>query len=140
LSALMLRSKAHWGYDNAFLEACRHTLVVPETLIATGQVLVADDDGWAVGVAAVIGSAPEMELDVCFVEPVAMGAGVGRLLVDAASALARRQGAETMVVQSDPNAEPFYARLGAVRIGEVQSDIEAGRLLPLLRFELGPRE
>lgn len=35
LSRLAIRSKSHWGYDDAFLEACRAELtVVPEDLDA----------------------------------------------------------------------------------------------------------
>ncbi len=132
LSALMLRSKAHWGYNQAFLDACRDVLVVEEAMIASGDVLVADDGAHPVGVAAVIGDAPEVELDVCFVEPEAIGTGVGRMLVEAACRLALRRGARTMRVESDPHAVPFYARLGAVPIGEVASGVEAGRTLPLL--------
>ena len=136
LSALMLRSKAYWGYDDAFLEKCREVLVIPETMIATGDVLVAELEGTIVGVAAVTDEPPEVELDVCFVDPSAIGAGVGRVLVDAAKSLARTTGARTMRVQSDPNAEAFYARLGAVRIGEMPSDIDPNRPLPLLLFDL----
>jgi GNAT superfamily N-acetyltransferase len=137
LSALMLRSKAHWGYDDAFLEACRPWLVVTEASIAAGDVVVAERDGVAVGVASVIDEPPEVELDVCFVDPVAIGDGVGRLLVDAARDLARARGATAMRVQSDPHAESFYARLGAVHVGDVVSAVDPGRRLPLLRFDLG---
>jgi predicted N-acetyltransferase YhbS len=57
------------------------------------------------------------------------------VLVETAIARARDVGACTMRVVSDPNAEAFYARLGAVRVGEVPSDVPA-RVLPLLRFDL----
>jgi hypothetical protein len=40
-----------------------------------------------------------------------------------------------MRVVADPNAEAFYARLGAVRVGAVPSDV-ADRSLPMLRFDL----
>jgi N-acetylglutamate synthase-like GNAT family acetyltransferase len=136
LSALMLRSKAHWGYDDAFMDACRTVLVIPEAQIAAGEVLVAERDGDVVGVAAITDAPPEMELDVCFVDPVAIGHGVGRMLVDAAKRRARDAGAHRMRVQSDPNAEQFYVALGAVRVGEAASEIDARRLLPVLRFDL----
>jgi GNAT superfamily N-acetyltransferase len=136
LSALMLRSKAHWGYDDAFIDACRQVLTIPEAMIAAGEVLVAERDGAVVGVAAVTDEPPEVELDVCFVEPLAIGGGVGRVLVNAACARARAAGARSMRVQSDPNAQAFYEALGATHIGEMQSEVDPDRMLPVLRFDL----
>ena len=41
LTALCLRSKAHWGYDAAFMRLCVPSLTVSEQSIAEGRVLVA---------------------------------------------------------------------------------------------------
>jgi N-acetylglutamate synthase-like GNAT family acetyltransferase len=135
LSALMRRSKAHWGYDAALLESWRAELAVSEAMIARGEVFVAQRDGDVLGVAAVVDEPPDVELDTCFVEPAAIGTGVGRVLVETAIARARDAGAHTMRVVADPNAEAFYARLGAVRVGAVPSSVP-DRSLPVLRFDL----
>ena len=42
-----------------------------------------------------------------------------------------------MSIQSDPYAEGFYLAMGAVRVGELESTVTPGRMLPLLRFDLG---
>jgi GNAT superfamily N-acetyltransferase len=133
---LMWRSKAHWGYDDDFLAACRVVLDVSPDAIAAGRVLAAERAGVVVGVAAVTGSAVAAELDVCFVDPPAIGTGVGRALVDASCALARVLGAQSLRVESDPNAETFYATMGAVRVGDVASGVDPNRRLPVLRFDL----
>jgi len=40
-------------------------------------------------------------------------------------------------LSADPNAEGFYQRMGATRIGEVRSEIEGqARVLPRMRIEL----
>src|SRR3546814_14021028 len=39
LSALALRSKAYWGYDSAFLQACRDDLTGRTTAAAAGRVV-----------------------------------------------------------------------------------------------------
>jgi hypothetical protein len=44
-----------------------------------------------------------------------------------------------LLILSDPFAEAFYARLGAVRIGEGPSDAIPGRLLPLLEYAIPHR-
>ena len=132
LSALALRSKAHWGYDEAFLEACREELAVAEADIAAGLVAVAEDAGAVLGFATVRLEAPA-ELEALFVDPAVMGKGAGRALVAWARETARAAGVASLLVESDPNAEPFYLRHGAVRIGERTSP-STGRALPLLRL------
>ena len=42
LTALCVRSKAHWGYDAAFMRMSAAALTVSEADIAAGRVLVAD--------------------------------------------------------------------------------------------------
>jgi GNAT superfamily N-acetyltransferase len=41
LGALALRSKAHWGYDQAFLDACREELTIPAAQITAKRTYVA---------------------------------------------------------------------------------------------------
>jgi hypothetical protein len=48
-----------------------------------------------------------------------------------------REGARRLLIEADPNAERFYERLGAQRIGEAPSTAVPGRLLPLLEFTIG---
>lgn len=50
---------------------------------------------------------------------------------------ARRLGFTRLTIDADPNAEPFYRAMGAVRIGAVPSGSVPGRELPLLEVSLG---
>lgn len=72
-----------------------------------------------------------------FVEPDAIGRGVGRTLFEHTVAQARRLGFTALTIDADPNAEPFYVAMGALRIGATPSGSIPGRELPLLRIELG---
>ena len=132
LSALAWCSKAHWGYDAAFLERCGAELAVTEADVARGNVTVAERDGALLGFAALSLDAPA-ELEALFVEPAAMGQGVGAALVEHARSAARRAGVDALLVESDPNAEAFYRRQGAEPVGERRSPT-SGRRLPLLRL------
>ena len=76
------------------------------------------------------------ELDALFVEPAAMGQGVGRRLWQHAVATAATLGYSEIVLQSDPQAEGFYLAMGARRAGESESTVMPGRMLPLMRFRL----
>jgi GNAT superfamily N-acetyltransferase len=137
LTALCVRSKAHWGYDDAFMRSSRASLTVSDTDIASGRVLVATDDDRIAGVARV---EPDGELGVMFVDPPAMGRGAGRMLFDAAAALARRLGARSMPILADPNAAPFYERMGARFVSHAPSDAIPGRTLPLYEYDLTNEE
>lgn len=49
LSDLALRSKAHWSYDAAFLEACRDDLTISGDDIGRGLVFVLEEGGHVIG-------------------------------------------------------------------------------------------
>ena len=137
LTALCVRSKAHWGYDAAFMQLSTASLTVSDARIASGSVLVAAEEDRIVGMAEV---EPDGELGKMFVDPPAMGRGVGRLLFKAAVSMARRLGARTMAILADPNAAPFYERLGARFVSQAPSDAIPGRSLPLYEYVLTPEE
>jgi predicted N-acetyltransferase YhbS len=139
ISALCMRSKAHWGYDEAFLKACEHELTITPERIARGRVLVAiEGDDALVGMAA----AEPMEVDgafdlaLLFIEPKAIRRGVGEKLFAAMVAHIAQEDARYLRIESDPFAAGFYVRLGARRIGDVPSATAPNRMLPLFEFEI----
>lgn len=130
ISDLALRSKAHWGYDAEFLEACRDELTVGASEVARRRAMVADRDGQILGFTTLEGEPPTGVLGMMFVEPQAIGQGIGRLLFERTVAAGGDLGFTQLTIDADPNAEPFYRAMGAVRIGNVPSDSIAGRVLP----------
>jgi GNAT superfamily N-acetyltransferase len=139
LTALCMRSKAHWGYDAAFMRKSAAALLVSEASIAAGRVLVATDDaGRTIGTVSVAEDDEEAELALMFVDPPAIGGGTGRKLFEAAVSLARRLGYRRMTILADPNAAPFYERMGARFLRNAPSDAIPGRTLPLYEYDLTP--
>lgn len=136
LSALCLRSKAVWGYDAAFLEACRGELAFDPRDLAASRIAVAARGHSVVGVAQVRTAGREADLLKLFVEPAAMRSGVGQALFAWAIGVARERGAQRMTIEADPDAAPFYRRFGARDAGLVPSGSIAGRWLPKLIVEL----
>jgi len=137
LTALCVRSKAHWGYDAAFMKLSAAALAVSEDDIAAGRVLVAVDDAdHVIGMACVLTEGDTADLDALFIDPPAIGSGAGRALFDAAVALARRQGARRMTILADPNAAAFYERLGARYLRNAPSGAIPGRTLPFYEYDL----
>ncbi len=49
---------------------------------------------------------------------------------------ARRLGATELLIEADPDAEPFYLKMGAERRTEVPSESVPGHMLPLLALAL----
>ncbi|UCC73006.1 MAG: GNAT family N-acetyltransferase [Gemmatimonadota bacterium] len=136
LSALAFRSKVHWGYDREFMEACREALTLTVEFISGSDVYVMEVEGQVVGFYTIAPWNWGLELTHFFVDPSAMGNGLGRRLWDDAVQRAAALGHSQLLIQSDPFAEGFYLRLGAERIGEVPSEAQPGRMLPLLVFPL----
>jgi GNAT superfamily N-acetyltransferase len=134
LSALAMRSKAHWGYGHRFLERVRSAVSITPTEVAEDVVMVAEVGGVAVGFHHLVGGPPRTELAHLFVEPAFIGSGVGRLLWDHAVGEARAIGSTALWFEADPNAEGFYRHLGARVTGSVET--RPGRRLPVMTLDL----
>jgi hypothetical protein len=150
LTDLCRRSKAHWGYDPDLLERWASDLAVTPQDIARDAVLLAelghadgDSQPRIVGFARISrGSASQLDrpapakLDDLWVEPGDIGSGVGRTLFEASCEVARTLPADQLLIVADPNAEGFYLRMGARRVGEEASEVVEGRRLPMLMLDL----
>ncbi len=136
LTDLCLRSKAVWGYDQQFMEACTRELTFTPTDLLARNIQVADADGRVIGVVELALESGDAELAKLFVEPSHMGTGAGRKLFEWAKATARASGASILTIDADPGAANFYRRMGAVDDGVVQSGSIPGRALPRLALRL----
>ncbi|QUL38081.1 GNAT family N-acetyltransferase [Erythrobacter sp. JK5] len=135
-SALCLRSKAHWGYDQAFIDACRNELTLTPADLAESAVALALSGDTMVGLGQISHKSGVAELDKLFVEPEWIGRGIGKVLFDWSTGKARSLGARTMLVTADPYAVPFYEKMGFELIGEEPSASIPGRVLPVYRLTL----
>ena len=49
INAMIMRSKAHWGYDEAFMEACREELSLSAVRLLSDNLRVLANDNAVVG-------------------------------------------------------------------------------------------
>lgn len=139
LSGLAMRSKAHWGYSEKFMEACRQELLVTKEMIESkaNYYAVAEDRGVMTGFYSLSGlSESNIELGLLFVEPKIIGTGIGRILMTHAKNHAVTSGGRTLYFQGDPNAEGFYKAVGATLTGKQESSSIPGRFLPTFLISL----
>lgn len=137
LGEVALRSKAHWGYDEAFLDACRSELTFSPQDAATRRIVVAESTAGVLGFYSLDGQPPRGQLGNLWVVPEAIGTGLGRRLWQHAVATARQAGFASLRIEADPNALGFYRAMGAEQVGEAPSGSIPGRMVPELLFDLG---
>ncbi len=134
LSTVARTSKAHWGYAKETLESWRDDLTLTAGDLDHMVVHVATIDGAIAGFYAIVPPAGEnWSLEHFWVLPQYMHRGVGRALLAHALTTA---GDCSVAVDADPNAENFYLRCGARRVGEILAPIagNSGRVRPQLIF------
>jgi GNAT superfamily N-acetyltransferase len=137
LTEIAHTAKRHWGYPERWIESWRDILTMRPDFIAGNVAYSAIEAGRAVGFYLLTTEADGLHLDHLWIAPHAMGRGIGRALFEHAVGQARGLGHRILKIEADPNAEGFYARMGARRVGEAVTEIEGQRReLPLLLYEL----
>ena len=113
LTAIAFAAKRHWGYPERWLESWRDDLTVSPAFVDSHETYAAIIDGRTVGFYALRQKGDRLNLLHMWVLPDAMGRGVGRSLFLHAIERTKALGFGELEIESDPNAEGFYQRLGA---------------------------
>jgi ribosomal protein S18 acetylase RimI-like enzyme len=138
LTGLALASKAAWGYDASFMEACRCELTITPQSILRQPTHVLERSGEALGFYQLRIEDALAEVAQFFIAPATLRRGLGRRLWRHLEATARAAGATRLEVDSDPHAEAFYLAMGMRRVGASPSGSIAGSMLPRLSKQTAP--
>jgi GNAT superfamily N-acetyltransferase len=136
ITALALRSKRLWGYDESFMARVTADMTLRSADLERDFVEVLEAAGRILGFYRLQRRPGCAWLEDLFIDPVAVRSGHGRRLFERACQVARAWGYTILELESDPNAEPFYVRWGAQRVGTRPSKPIPGRMLPWLRVRL----
>lgn len=136
LTALARRSKAHWGYSAAFMAACAEELTITADRIVSETYFVAEQDGEIFGMAGIAACDEGWEISNMFIAPKQIGTGLGGKLFQTLVDEARRRDIRELLIDADPNARPFYERMGAIFRHMTPSGSIEGREIPHLVLEL----
>jgi N-acetylglutamate synthase-like GNAT family acetyltransferase len=128
---LTFESKSHWAYDRDFVRRWAEGL----SFESADERWVAELDGEIVAWAALIPPAAGVAvLDDLWVDPAAMGRGLGSRLFLVAADRARELGAERLEWGAEPNAIGFYEKLGGRKLRDHVT--EWGRVAPWMGLDL----
>ncbi|KPK47508.1 MAG: hypothetical protein AMS22_16515 [Thiotrichales bacterium SG8_50] len=129
-------SKRYWGYPDEWLELWEHEMTITPETIRSRDFYVGRKEKELVFFYS-IRQLPEnsYELEDCWVASQYIGKGYGRILFEHLNATLKSLNCHLLVIVSDPYAEGFYRRMGAVRVGEKPSTIK-GRFLPVLEYKV----
>ncbi len=137
LTEIAHAAKRHWGYPEKWIEHWKDDLTITPDFIASNEMYVAVTGEEIAGCCALVMRDSLAELEHMWIRPEHMGNGVGRALFQQIVERATTQNAKVVELSADPNAEGFYQRMGATRIGEVRSEIEGQpRVLPRMSVDL----
>jgi N-acetylglutamate synthase-like GNAT family acetyltransferase len=137
LTSIAHAAKRHWNYPEAWIEHWKTDLTITPEFIVNHEVYVAVIDAAIAGCCALVVSDSLAELEHMWIDPQQMGNGVGRALFEHTKYRARQLGLRELELSADPNAEGFYERMGAKRVGEVKADMDGQpRVLPRMKVNV----
>jgi GNAT superfamily N-acetyltransferase len=124
LTELAFAAKALWGHSEAQLSTWANDLRISPKSILSEPTFVIEEEHGPVGVVQLGTKIRPWSIEHLWVHPSAVRRGLGSQLVRHVLRYARERGQSELQVDSDPQAEQFYLRLGARRVGEVAAPIE----------------
>src|SRR6185295_4784670 len=137
LTQIALDAKRHWGYPEHWIKHWESDLTVSPDFIDKHHVYVAEDEGEIRGFYALCLNGDKAELEHMWVRPTYIGTGIGKELFLDAMERASKMNVSEVELSADPNAAGFYERLGAKKIGDVESEIEGqARTLPRMKIDV----
>lgn len=130
LSGLAMRSKSYWPYPAEYLEKCIDVLHLTDEDILSWPVFVAEQFDEVLGFFALKKINGENQLDHLWIDPRYIGKGIGKILFNSSILEAKKMEWHQFKIAADPYAEKFYLKMGAIKIGTVQSRIKPDLFLP----------
>ena len=138
LTQIAFAAKRHWGYPERWIQLWSPLLTITPELIEQHETYVAyEEDDKPVGFCAISIEAEKASVEHLWVLPEYMGKDVGANLFKHMLSRCKELGMRFLEIESDPNAQGFYERMGAKKIGQSASELDGQpRILPILKINL----
>ena len=136
LTEITKKSKAHWGYSDEQIENWSQFLTVTPTYIETNLVYkLTIEDKLAGYYSFLYEDETTVKLDNLFVLPEYIGKGLGRILMNHFLLGIDKTIVDKITLNSEPNAELFYTKLGFIKTGEIETSIK-NRYMPIMELNI----
>ncbi|MEL6824043.1 MAG: GNAT family N-acetyltransferase [Calditrichota bacterium] len=133
LTKIAIASKSYWDYPQHWIELWKPGLIIDEEKIRDWHIHISMIQNEPAGFFALIPLGRTSILEHYWLMPEYIGKGYGRLQLNHMLNTAQALGIHKLVIDSDPQAEPFYLHCGARRVGSALSILEGNvRELPVL--------
>jgi len=137
LTKIAFAAKRYWGYPERWIQIWSPILIVSADFIENHETFVAQVGGESAGFYAISVVNDKASLEHMWVLPEHMGQGIGEMLFDHALSRCKEFGVCVLEIESDPNAQGFYERMGAKKVGQSASELDGQpRILPILEINL----
>lgn len=138
LTELTMRSKSYWGYSSLQISNWKDDLTISAKYIDQSEVFKLINKNKLIGYYSYFDMGDKkVKLDNIFLEPEFIGKGYGKLMMDHFFQQIKNKDFKSIELDSEPNAEKFYQKLGFKIIGRLESSIK-NRFLPIMKLDLKP--
>lgn len=138
LTEITKKSKAYWGYSEEQILKWSDNLTISKDYIETNYVFALVNDNKIIGYYSYIIKEEEEKnviLDNLFILPEYIGKGFGKYLMNDFLNRMKNEKFEKITLDSEPNAEDFYLKIGFKKIGEFETPIK-NRFMPIMEISL----
>lgn len=136
LTSLTLRSKSYWNYTANQIASWKEELTVSKKYIEDNEVFKLASNHKIIGFYAYNHiNSKEVKLNFLFVDPMFIGKGFGKLLMEHFLLQVSKLNFESVTLDADPNAQKFYEQFNFEVVGQLKSSIK-NRFLPVMLKKL----
>lgn len=136
LTNITKKSKAYWGYSPEQILMWSNNLTISKEYIEKNDVFKLIFENKIIGYYSYIKEENHtVKLDNLFVLPEYIGKGFGKYLMDDFTERMRYEKCQKIILDSEPNAEKFYQKIGFKKIGEFETSIK-NRFMPIMEMKL----
>ncbi|MBE8725926.1 GNAT family N-acetyltransferase [Flavobacterium hungaricum] len=136
LTEITKKSKAYWGYSEEQIEKWSNNLTITIEYIQNNDVFNLVEESKIIGYYSYLKQENnQIKLDNLFLLPKYIGKGFGVFLMNDFLQRMRNEKYEKIILDSEPNAEQFYQKIGFKKIGEFETSIK-NRFMPIMEMNL----
>jgi GNAT superfamily N-acetyltransferase len=131
LNTISVKSKSYWGYPESWIEKWLDELTLDEDKFSKQNVLIIEFEQNLIGFASIVENNENYEILHLWILPEYIGKGFGKKLLEKTIQTFVKSDKE-VIVEADPNAEPFYQSQGFITYDKIES-FPKGRFLPVMK-------